>query len=126
MIDQRILPRKFKMICCRSLDEMIEAIGSMAIRGAPALAVAGAYGMVLAALNHKDDLRRNLDIASSRLIASRPTAVNLAWGVNRMLQIVNDVQIPESDLYEKLLAEAQRMAEEDVAITANFLRMEPA
>ena len=116
MIDQRILPRKFKMICCRSLDEMIEAIGSMAIRGAPALAVAGAYGMVLAALNHKDDLRRNLDIASSRLIASRPTAVNLAWGVNRMLQIVNDVQIPESDLYEKLLAEAQRMAEEDVAI----------
>lgn len=116
MIDQRILPRRFEYLHCQTLDEMIEAIQSMAIRGAPALAVAGAYGMALAALDLKADLRKMLSLAAERLIAARPTAVNLSWGVKRSLKIVNDYAVLESELPEKLLDEAHQMAEEDVMV----------
>ncbi|MBA4385091.1 MAG: S-methyl-5-thioribose-1-phosphate isomerase [Anaerolinea sp.] len=117
MIDQRRLPRRFEYLHCQTLDEMVEAIRSMAIRGAPALAVAGAYGMVLAALKaSRGNVRNQSKRASGLLIASRPTAVNLAWGVNRMLKIVNDESISDADLAARLLSEAHFMAEEDVQI----------
>ena len=116
MIDQRILPRRFEYVYCQTLDEMINAIQTMAIRGAPALAVAGAYGMALEARRLKNDLRNGLVFASERLKAARPTAVNLAWGVNRLLGIVNNREISESNLAERLLAEAHLMAEEDIRV----------
>jgi methylthioribose-1-phosphate isomerase len=113
MVDQRVLPRRFEYVLCQTLDEIIKAIQTMTIRGAPALAVAGAYGVVLAAQNLKRDLRSQLKVAAKRLIDSRPTAVNLAWGVKR---IVDDESVQESALFERLLAEANAMAEEDVRI----------
>lgn len=117
MIDQRRLPRRFEYLHCQTLDEMIIAIRTMAIRGAPALAVAGAYGMVLAALKASmGNVRHQCKLAAESLVASRPTAVNLAWGVNRMLKIVNDEAISDADIAEKLLSEAHAMAEEDVRI----------
>lgn len=117
MIDQRRLPRRFEYLHCQTLDEMVKAIRSMAIRGAPALAVAGAYGMVLAALKAtRGNVRNQSRLASELLIASRPTAVNLAWGVKRMLKIVNDESISDADLAAKLLSEAHFMAEEDVKV----------
>ncbi len=116
MIDQRFLPRRIEYLYCRTLDEMINAIQSMAIRGAPALAVAGAYGMTLAALQSNKDVRKTLFAAADRLTAARPTAVNLSWGVKRMLRIVNDPAVSDSDLAEKLLIEAHRMAEEDIMV----------
>ncbi|MRS02813.1 S-methyl-5-thioribose-1-phosphate isomerase [bacterium] len=117
MIDQRRLPRRFEYLHCQSLDEMVNAIRSMAIRGAPALAVAGAYGMVLAAIKASAGNARNqAKLAAELLIASRPTAVNLAWGVNRMLKIVLNDSISDADIAVQLLKEAQVMAEEDVMI----------
>lgn len=117
MIDQRRLPRRFEYLHCQTSDEMIEAIRSMAIRGAPALAVAGGYGMVLAALKASaGNVRNQCRRASESLIASRPTAVNLAWGVKRMLKIVNDESISDADLASKLLSEAHLIAEEDIRV----------
>jgi methylthioribose-1-phosphate isomerase len=117
MIDQRRLPRRFEYLHCQTLDEMIEAIRSMAIRGAPALAVAGAYGMVLAALKASNGTARNQSRrAAELLIASRPTAVNLAWGINRILKIVNNESFSDADLASKMLSEAHLMAEEDVRV----------
>ncbi|HCS40626.1 MAG TPA: S-methyl-5-thioribose-1-phosphate isomerase [Anaerolineaceae bacterium] len=123
MIDQRRLPRRFEYLHCQTLDEMIEAIRSMAIRGAPALAVAGAYGMVLAALKASTgNVRNQSKRAGDLLIASRPTAVNLAWGVNRMLQIVNDESISDVEIASKLLSEAHAMAEEDIQINRKLAK----
>jgi methylthioribose-1-phosphate isomerase len=117
MIDQRRLPRRFVYLHCHTLDEMVEAIRSMAIRGAPALAVAGAYGMVLAARKATlGNVRNQSKQAADLLIASRPTAINLAWGVNRMLKIVNDESISDGDIAASLLTEAHAMAEEDILV----------
>lgn len=118
MIDQRMLPRRLDYVYCQTAEEMAEAVRTMAIRGAPALGVAGAYGMALAALQRKGvvllELRDQLRQTAQILISARPTAVNLEWGIKRMLRIVNDLQIPVASLASRLLNEAHCMAEEDV------------
>src|SRR5213592_2872198 len=98
LIDQRRLPGELAFIDCRTVDELCEAIATLAVRGAPALGAAGAMGMALAARN-----REPLDAAAARLRATRPTAVNLAWGVDRA-QRADDAE-----------AEAIRIAADDVA-----------
>jgi methylthioribose-1-phosphate isomerase len=98
MIDQRRLPAELVFLDCRTVDEVCDAITSLAIRGAPALGVAGAMGIALAHAAGGDAAA-----AGEQLIATRPTAVNLAWGVRRALGAADPV------------AEAQRIAAEDVA-----------
>lgn len=78
LIDQRRLPEELAFLEVSTVDELCDAITSMAIRGAPALGVAGAMGVALAARNGEDTGR-----AAARLVATRPTAVNLRWGVDR-------------------------------------------
>ena len=78
MIDQRRLPADLVFIEAKTVDELCDAIASLAIRGAPALGAAGAMGMALAARTGVP-----LDEAAARIQATRPTAVNLAWGVHR-------------------------------------------
>jgi methylthioribose-1-phosphate isomerase len=116
MIDQRILPRRFEYVFCSSLDQMVLAIKNMTIRGAPALAVAGAYGMALALLDEQGNLRNLAHDVAEKLIAARPTAVNLGWGVQRILRIVDNQNVPDAELAQKVLEEANNMAEEDVRI----------
>ena len=116
MIDQRKLPRRFEFVTCQTVDQMVEAIRNMTIRGAPALAVAGAYGMALAVRNPQGEIRQFARYAANQLIEARPTAVNLGWGVNRILKIVDSSEISDSDLAERILKEAHNMAEEDVRI----------
>jgi methylthioribose-1-phosphate isomerase len=98
LVDQRRLPVELAFLDVRTVDELCDAIRTMAVRGAPALGVAGAMGIALAATRGED-----LDDAASRIVATRPTAVNLAWGVRRARAAADPV------------AEAVRMAEEDVA-----------
>jgi len=100
IIDQTQLPHRLKFIYLKSVDEVISAIKSLKVRGAPALGVAAAFACVLGASN----LRRT----SRRLIASRPTAVNIGWAVERMLRVAK--------AGKALLGAAQKMAEEDVEI----------
>lgn len=77
LLDQRLLPREEKWIECRTPAEVAEAIRTMVVRGAPAIGVAAAYGMAMAT---------DLSAAAAELKAARPTAVNLAWAVDRMLR----------------------------------------
>ena len=80
LLDQRRLPGEVAYLTCRSVDELADAIRTLAVRGAPAIGVAAAYGIALAAARG-DDLQE----AAALLRASRPTAVNLAWAVDELL-----------------------------------------
>jgi methylthioribose-1-phosphate isomerase len=97
LIDQRRLPEELTFVECGTVDELCEAITTLAVRGAPALGAAGAMGVALAAATGEP-----LADAARRLKATRPTAVNLAWGVDRALGAGDPA------------AEAVRIAAEDV------------
>ena len=99
LIDQRRLPAELSFIDARSVADLCEAINGLAVRGAPALGVAGAMGIALAAHTGEDTRA-----AAERIIATRPTAVNLRWGVERALRAEDPV------------LEATAMVAEDVAI----------
>ena len=100
LLDQRLLPREEKWVEYTTASGVAEAIKTMVVRGAPAIGVAAAFGMALAAKGGED-----LDQAAEILKASRPTAVNLAWAVDRML----------SRRDGDLLAEAEVINREDLA-----------
>ena len=97
LIDQRRLPGQLAFIEARTVDQLCEAISDLAIRGAPALGAAGAMGVALARVTGEP-----LAGAAARLKATRPTAVNLAWGVDRALGAADPI------------AEARTVAAEDV------------
>jgi methylthioribose-1-phosphate isomerase len=107
LIDQRALPGELGFVECASVDELCDAIGSLAVRGAPALGAAGAYGVALAASTIGD--AKGVREAASRLAGVRPTAVNLSWGVERALAAWEDGGPAAA------LAEAERIAAADVA-----------
>ena len=90
IIDQRKLPHEFVITDLKTVDDAIEAIKDMYVRGAPLIGATGAYGMYLATLNAPDARIGNdyLKKEADRLKSSRPTAVNLAWGVDRVLAVV--------------------------------------
>src|SRR6266568_1757197 len=81
LLNQLLLPRSVEYVRCNTAHEVAESIKSMVVRGAPAIGVAAAFGMALAKKNG-DDLR----VAADELRSARPTAVNLAWAVDRMLR----------------------------------------
>ncbi len=86
IIDQTLLPGELRVIALRTTEELVGAIRRLAVRGAMALGVAGALGVALAAARaaeRGDDVDEGVDDAAARLIGARPTAVNLAWGVER-------------------------------------------
>src|SRR5437764_4882258 len=111
LLDQRRLPREVIWVDCRSASEVAAAIRDMVVRGAPAIGVAAAFGMAMA-----DDL----ESAAEELRNARPTAVNLAWAVNRMLRCGTDILVcpahkdRQECLSHTLVEEAQRMFDEDV------------
>jgi len=120
MIDQRLLPGEFKVAVFDDYREVAQAITDMVVRGAPAIGAAAAFGLALAAQQSdaKDasTLRTDLTVASDYLKEARPTAVNLAWALDRILNATADNQGGADDLREAVLAEAQKIADEDVEI----------
>lgn len=118
LIDQRSLPGRFAYLECRTAEDLIDAVREMAIRGAPALGVAGAFGMALKALEipKNRDWLEHLDSFSKVLVAARPTAVNLGWGVKRVMEVaINHTGDPDNAA-SLVLQEALLVAEEDVKI----------
>jgi methylthioribose-1-phosphate isomerase len=83
-IDQRALPHRLRWLRITTVDEVIDAIKTLAIRGAPAIGVAGAFGVALAARTHGGDADK-VSSEAARITSARPTAANLAWGVHRAL-----------------------------------------
>ena len=87
-IDQTLLPLEYKVVSCSDVKKLEVAIKTLAIRGAPAIGVAGAYGIVLAALSYKGKDKGeffNVISEGEKIKNARPTAVNLMWAVERMM-----------------------------------------
>lgn len=121
MIDQRLLPGRFEIVTFDDHRAVAQAIRDMVVRGAPAIGASAAFGVALAACrsdaSQVQDLKVELYQAAETLKSSRPTAVNLAWAVQRMLdQVDNSDAETTEQLRNQLVAEAQRIADEDVEI----------
>jgi len=102
MLDQRILPNREEWVPLRTHTQVAKAIRDMVVRGAPAIGVSAGYGMALAAMNGSDK-----EAAKAELAASRPTAVNLFWALDRIAALPNWN-------FEDVLAEAKKIEEEDL------------
>lgn len=119
MIDQRVLPENFVILSFDHYEEVADAISTMVVRGAPAIGVAAAFGMALAAYNSKaasiEALLQDLKVAGEVLNHARPTAVNLPWAIKIMLDAAEGFKGSVSELRVKLLGVAKSLADEDVA-----------
>jgi len=112
MIDQTRLPREQKFVTCRTYLELADAIKTMVIRGAPAIGVAAAMGVALGVQEGAD-----FETVCKTLAATRPTAMNLFWGIERMKRVyaaLQDVQ-PEERVH-RMVEEAKQVRLEDIAI----------
>jgi methylthioribose-1-phosphate isomerase len=120
MIDQRRLPAALEVITLHTYVEVAEDIRNMTIRGAPAIGAAAAFGLALAANESRaqstTQFLSDLETAAKILKASRPTAVNLAWAMDRVLRVAHATTGSVDDLRVIVLAEAQRIADEDVVV----------
>jgi len=127
LIDQRLLPAKMKYVPCRTAKEMKDAIKSMKVRGAPAIGIAGAYGVYLGARksrarDHKA-FRKDVDKAIKLLASSRPTARNLFWALERMRGLVEkNSNKPVDKLKGLMLKEAHAILREDKKICRDMGR----
>jgi len=116
LLDQTRLPREVRYVRCRSVKEVINAIAKMIVRGAPAIGIAAAYGVALAARERfeqdgeawREEILRDLDA----LRETRPTAVNLDWALRRMSAEFDSIA---TDPYPRLLALARRLHADDIA-----------
>ena len=116
MIDQTKLPGEVTFVTCATYNEVADAIRSMVIRGAPAIGVAAAMGVALGALQ-ASDLDAEMPVICETLAQTRPTAVNLFWAIDRMKQVYASVRGSDAAaIRERLVLEAQRVREEDLAI----------
>jgi methylthioribose-1-phosphate isomerase len=121
LIDQRLLPTERQYRYYDSAAGVAEAIHSMVVRGAPAIGCAAAYGLALEAQRHalagRERFVAALSVASQQLAASRPTAVNLAWALERMhTRLERLVGLPPQELAAALAAEACLIHAEDLAV----------
>ncbi|RJQ79096.1 S-methyl-5-thioribose-1-phosphate isomerase [Pseudonocardiaceae bacterium YIM PH 21723] len=107
-IDQRSLPHRLDEMRLDTVDSVIEAIRDLAVRGAPAIGVAGAFAVAIAAREHGEDLDA-VRADAQRIAEARPTAVNLSWAVRRVLSAVEDGP-------EAVLEEALALRDEDVSV----------
>src|SRR5690606_16144944 len=107
-VDQRALPGEYRLMRLTTVDEVIGAIRTLAVRGAPAIGAAGAFAVALAALATPDE--RQVRAEAERIAAARPTAVNLRWAVDRVLR-----RLPEGA--DAVLDEALALLTEDEETT---------
>lgn len=116
LLDQRVLPFTVEYMTCTSSDAVAAAIHSLAVRGAPAIGIAAAWGVVLAAreIEAADgaEAALKLEPAMQRLNAARPTAVNLAWALARMRRVL---ELADADWQQVLEDQAHAIATEDLA-----------
>lgn len=118
LIDQNRLPAEYAVVEIHRCDDMAEAIRQMIVRGAPAIGVAAAYGMYLGARETETDDRQifleALDAIAQKLRATRPTAVNLFWAIDRMLKTAHQTPGSVEHVQQVLLKTAQAINAEDL------------
>lgn len=127
LIDQRRLPAELRYLCLDHYEQVAQAIREMSVRGAPAIGVAAAFGMALAALRSQasqpEAFLEELRQAAQVLLEARPTAVNLEWGIRRILKVAESSPGGTAELRRLILAEAQTMADEDVALNRRMAQV---
>jgi methylthioribose-1-phosphate isomerase len=127
MIDQRKLPCRVEWFVCKGYKDVIRAIGTMVIRGAPAIGVAAAMGLALGARSIRtrsvEKFRERFREMASGMIKARPTAVNLRWAVERMSSLVeNMAQGNVDEIKQALREESQIVLDEDIEINRRMGR----
>lgn len=119
MIDQTKLPNELVFVEYDDYNQIADAIRTLVVRGAPAIGVSGAFGLALAALQSKAITKENLisDLEKARkiLFETRPTAVNLSWGLEQIMKIAYSESTVDQ-IRESVIKEAKRMADEDIEI----------
>jgi methylthioribose-1-phosphate isomerase len=117
MIDQTKLPNKLEFVKCTNYEQVADCIRRLVVRGAPAIGVAAAFGLALAAAKSKassqSELMNELETAFKTLRSTRPTAINLFWALDRVMKTARS-QTGVKVIKEAVLNEALKMAEEDV------------
>ena len=122
MVDQTKVPYEYVMVDIKTGDEMYDAIKTMIVRGAPAIGVSAAHGVVLYAqelekLNlSREEFISKLIEKSEYLKTSRPTAVNLMWGVNKQIEIIKNSKSDISGIIEELKQNGIKMENDDISI----------
>ncbi len=122
IIDQRILPKKFELIDIKTSNQMYNAIKDMIIRGAPAIGIAGAHGVSLAAIElskkykNKAEFLKELSIQAEFLNSSRPTAVNLKWAIEKQINLAKSIDADTDTITEELIKNGIKLENEDIEI----------
>ena len=119
MIDQTKLPNELLFVSYTDYNQIANAIKTLVVRGAPAIGVSGAFGLALAALQSnaatKDEIVNDLDSAKKVLLETRPTAVNLAWGLEKIMQVARSCK-DVNEIKKTVVETAKQMADEDIKI----------
>ncbi|HJJ56942.1 MAG TPA: S-methyl-5-thioribose-1-phosphate isomerase [Methanocorpusculum sp.] len=112
-VDQTLLPNEYKIIDITTVEQLADAIKRLVVRGAPALGVAGAYGMALSARSCDEDekFQETIERDANTLKGTRPTAVNLAWGIDKVMRAMEN--LPPEIAKVMALFSAKTIAEED-------------
>jgi len=123
MIDQTKLPNSLEYVTYTDYNQVADAIRTLVVRGAPAIGVSGAFGLALAALQsnakEKDQLIQDLETAKKILFETRPTAVNLAWGLEKIMKITKTGKNVD-EIRRSVIETAKQMAEDDVQINMSI------
>lgn len=119
IVDQTLLPKEYKIIEIENDNEMAGAIKRLAVRGAPAIGIAAAFGLVLGLKRYRDaetaDFLAQLERISAKLNATRPTAVNLSWALERMKAKAESLShFSTEKIWEKLWREAENIHSDDI------------
>ena len=123
MIDQTKLPNTLEYVTYTDFNQIAEAIRTLVVRGAPAIGVSGAFGLALASLQsdakEKDELISYLENAKKILFETRPTAINLSWGLDKIMQVAKNAENVD-EIRKSVVEAAKRMAEEDIKINMSI------
>jgi methylthioribose-1-phosphate isomerase len=119
MIDQTKLPNILEYVSYTDYNQVAEAIKTLVVRGAPAIGVAGAFGLALASLQsaatEKNDLISYMEVAKKTLFETRPTAVNLVWGLDKIMEVAKEASSVE-EIKNNVIEYAKKMAKDDIAM----------
>ena len=123
MIDQTKLPNSLEYVTYTDYNQVADAIRTLVVRGAPAIGVSGAFGLAFAVLQsdakEKDQLIQDLETAQKILLKTRPTAVNLAWGLEKIMSVAKSEKTVEQ-IRVSIVEVAKQMAEDDIQINMSI------
>tara|TARA_Y100000748_G_scaffold264749_1_gene234267 strand:- start:36 stop:1070 length:1035 start_codon:yes stop_codon:yes gene_type:complete len=123
MIDQTKLPNILEYVTYTDYNQVADAIRTLVVRGAPAIGVSGAFGLALASLQsdatEKNELLSYMKNAKKILFETRPTAVNLAWGLEKIMEIANQGETVD-EIRSNVVEHAKKMAKDDIQINMSM------